>query len=360
MNQQGASSSFPIGKVLVGCGCLSILILGAIGVAVFGGGFLLYQKAEESGVTEVVKSLDESLVEAKKDGGKQLGQKALDKGKQEMDIDGDKLLAWPGVPLTKKDVDQHVAFMKQWEGSSFVKEARKNQATLQELSKKKKSDKGALDNLREINAAKNAVMNTARAFEELEKISPKYGGFHEVTRRYFQIMAIGGAASGVAAKQDTETLGSDATAKKMLAEHETWAKQYRTWAKVNQEYYRVMLSSQSDPELVEKLSKDPDFQQSSEDQKRLNKVQKDNPGALVLGKLPRQSVETWLAMPEKERRQLLDNYTSMPLLPFFALVAPQKYSAQQMATQILTMEYTRQLKEVSQQVEAANEKAAKK
>lgn len=358
MSQQGASS-FPVGKLLIGCGCLTLFGVIIAAVAIFGGGFLLFKKAEESGVTDVVKNFDQSLDEAKKDGGKQLKNKALAKGKEEMNIDGEKLLEWPSMPLTKKDVDQHVAFMKQWENSGFVKEARANQATLQELSKKKKSEKGALDSLREMNAAKNAVMNTAKAFEELEKISPKYGGFNEVTRRYFQVMAIGGAASGVTDEQDVETLSSDATAKKMMAEHGKWAEQYRIWSKVNEEYYRVMLSSQSDPALVEKLSKDPDFKQSSEDQKRLSKVQKDNPGALVLGKLPAQSVKTWVSLSQRERQSLLENYTAMPLLPFFALIAPQKYSARQMATQILSMEYARQIKAVSEEVQKQNGEAQK-
>lgn len=356
MSQQGASG-FPIGKVLIGCGCLSLLAMVIVAVAIFGGGFFLYQKAEESGVTEVVKNLDDTLEGAKKDGGKSIKKKALDKGKKEMNIDGEQLLEWPGMPLTKKDVDQHVAFMKRWEGSNFVKEARANQATLQELSKKKKSEKGALDNLRELNAAKNAVMNTAKAYEEIEKIAPKYGGFNEVMRRYFQVMAIAGAASGVTEKQDVEALSSDATAKKMLSEHKEWAEQYRIWTKVNQEYYRVMISSQSDPQLMEKLSKDPDFQQSSEDQKRLSSIQRENPGALVLGKLPEQSVKTWSALSPKQRQDLLNNYTSMPLLPFFALIAPQKYSAQEMARQILSMEYARQIKQVSEEAEKKNKEA---
>ena len=137
MNQQGGSS-FPVGKVLIGCGCFSLIALVIVVVAIFGGGFFLFKAAEDSGVTEIVKNLDD----AQHDGGKSLKKKAMEKGKKEaMDIDGDQLLEWPGTPLTREDVKQHVAFMKQWEGSSFVKEARENQATLQELSKKKKSEK---------------------------------------------------------------------------------------------------------------------------------------------------------------------------------------------------------------------------
>ncbi len=345
-------SSFPVGKVLAGCGCVMVIVGAAVAAVLFGGSYFAYTKAKEAGVGELIKEVDEQVSAAKKNGvssGSGADSKNNDTAsKKDTKASTEQMLSWPSTPLTQKDVDAHLNFMKKWESSNSTQEMIKNRETLEDLSKDK--DKGAIDNLRQLNAIKNMTMNSAKAYEEMEQLAKKYGGPDEVMRRYFQIIAVSGAASGVATKDDLNTLASDKTAKAMLAQHEKWSKEYEVWKKVNQEYYRVILSVQSDPELMKKLSKDPDFQkQTQERQKELNKVQKTKPGLLVLGKLPKKSLQTWDGLSEKTRQQILSKYSTIPFLPFFAFIPAQKYDAKDMAKQILALEYSRMIKEVTEQ-----------
>ncbi len=353
MSQSGGSS-FPVGKVLLGCGCFSLVVGGGVVAAITIGGFFVVKEVKESDVGELIKELDDQ-VEVSKQGARNVKNKAKRAASDKFDeIKPEDMTAWFAQPLTKKEVEAHLAFVKAWEGSKAVKEARKNQETLKELGKKSDSERGAIDNLRTLNALKNAGMNSVEAQEHFHELAKKHGGVNAVMRRYFQVVAVVGAASGVVPKKSEDAvLASDATAKKMLGEHAKWARQYASWRKVNLEYYRVLTSSQSDPELLERLSKDPDFKKSSEEQKELNKIQKKQPGLLVLGKLPLESVKTWNALDESTREELISKYMMLPIVPFFAFLPAEKYDAHAMAVQVLALEYGLLATEASKEVEAS-------
>lgn len=361
MSQSGGSS-FPIGKVLLGCGCVSLLVGGAtVGALVFGGIWAV-NEVKDSEVGSLIQEIDDQAKSAKsmsaKDAKNKL-KKGAKKGAMDQlsDVEPEEVLSWPGQPLTQKDVDAHISLMKAWQSSKFYKEGSKNRDTLQELSNKKSDDRSTIDELRTLNAIKNAGMNSIDATEELEKLAEKHGGIKVVMRRYFQIIAVSGAAAGVAGKgAKPDALASDATARKMLAQHGEWQKKYTTWSKVNKEYYRVMFSAQSDPELLERLSKDPDFKKSGKEQKELNKVQSKTPGLLVLGKLPPQTLKTWNGLSASTRASLITDYSQLPLLPIFAFMPAQKYDAHLMAQQILAMEFARLTSESVRQVEAEAKK----
>ena len=367
MSQSG--SSFPIGKVLLGCGCLSALGVGIALTLVLAGGYWGAKKIQESElgalVQEGLESPNGSIEPASQGGaGSSNGStkeasrspSPSSSGKKEYDVE--QMLGWSHQALTPDDIKHHIAAMKAWQASPHSKSMASNVGTLKELGEKQNGG-GAIDTLRSINAMKNMAQSSAEAEKELDAIAKKHGGHEALIRRYAKLLAVSGAASGVAADQQIASLVSDETAAAMKRDHADAKKTYRIWSKLHKESYKVLMLSESDPDLVARLSQDPDFKQANDSKRELDRLQRQNPGYLVLGMIPAGSVATWGALSEEERKRLIKEYIELPGL--FGLLAfalnDQAITPHESAKRVIGLEYNRLVSESVKEAEAAKSKA---
>lgn len=351
-----SSPGLPVGKLALGCGCVGLLAVLGVTAVLGVGGLFVFNEVKDSGVLEQGKQKLEEIKELEQASSGVAGAKSEEVGstaKAMSSLSKEEMLGWTARPLTAQDVAQHESFMTSWSGSSAVKQSLESREALVEGSKKKKEERGALDELKMLNASKNLVLSTGKAYEEMDALAKQHGGAEEVMRRYFQVVAVASAARAVAQSDEIEAITSDEVAAKMLKEHQKWGAEYTRWRKVNTEYFRVMLSAQSDPKRLEALGKDPDFQKQTEAQQEITKLQNEQPGYLLLGKIPRASLETWKGLGEARRAKLLDTYGTIPFLPLYMFAPDQLQNLELMSTQLVALEYASIMSELAEQETAA-------
>ena len=333
-----------VAKVMLGCGCLSVLIGGGIALALFFGGVLFVQsKAEEhKEELEAARDLWDTGKQLKEQARRQEQRAASGNGGhgQDFQIDRAEMIAWPTRSLSAEDVDAHVAFMEAWEGSDAVKNLKKSRETFQDLSKKdKQGEGGALEGMRALNATKNMMLGASAWGEEFEALAAKHGGAEEVLRRYFQVVAVSAAARGIATHHDgLEDPSSGGVAARMLSEHGDWQRRHAQWRESMRDQYAMIFEMQKDPKAFQEKAKSKAYQEQLEQRGELAKIQSESPGLLLLGRLPHASLETWEGLAPARRKALLEEHTKTLFVPMMALAPAQMRDPKLVAQQLLSLE----------------------
>lgn len=339
----------PIGKILLGCGCLTLFIGGVvIAVVIFGGLFAAKKVADSEEFVEVknlAKSLEEEAQRQKeREARKAEAIRAARARGEDPDAQADAELSledlskWPTEPLTRAEISAHVAFMDEWEGSEAARKLKKTQKELKKLSEKKGAEGNTLEGLKALNATKDFVIGAGAANEELEIVAIKHGGAQKVLKRYFKVVAVAAAARGVANEYELGEESSDEVARRMLEEHPTWKERHVKWRAASKEHYELLAEQQSDPSKMAELAKSKEYQERVKEYSKFAKHQTSSPGLLLLGKLPEASLETWKKLGAKQRRDLIETYSRVPFIPIFAVAPDDLRDLDMVATHLVGLE----------------------
>lgn len=306
-------------KLMVGCGCL-LLLIGAIGVIAIGalgaGGWFVAKKAADEAEklavqAEKVKEIQEELEEEV-----QKKKAAVQAKKDEQSISRQEFLSWPTLPLTVDEARAHQKFMKEWQDSEAVSLLAKGKS-LESFANKK--DASTLDKLEALGNVKDIAFGAGPARDELDRMSKTHGGADKVFERYYKLLAVCAAADGIAREKKKQKISSDEVADLMIERHPEAEKRFADWEKLYLEQYQRAQRIAENPEEAKKASKDKSFQ---DDMKRLGQastVMSKKPGVFLLGKLPASSLVAWRALDEKERAEIAKTFEETPFLPAFTM-----------------------------------------
>ncbi len=313
---QAASSGggFPWGKVLAGCGCLTLLGVIALGV----GGYFLFgaasDAAEESGVAAIFEEAKAHKEAAEENSGKS-GKANADierearKAKDDA-LDHEKVRAYLREPFTKKDVREHQAFVDQWHEHPAYKNWVEQYEKMKEVSEE--NDESVSGKLRAAGQASKWIRSARDVMEAFDEYVRDNGGYEEY---YARLVRIGGVitASDTMTKSNKklDDANSDAVAKQMLTERPEIAREY---AKNMKEAKKAAKRA--------KEAKAEGKKPSPGDQAALAGMMGmfQGPGTVALARMPEKSFKTWQSLSEAERKQLRESLDgSIAPGPWFGL-----------------------------------------
>lgn len=336
---QAQGGGLPVGKILLGCGCISILGAGAVLVAMLGFGvfatkkFVDKNKDKIAESKQIIKTLQDAANTPKAVGAKD-GLKEGPKGKDSVKattLERGEVWKWVKAPLTQDDIDQHAAFMKAWEGTESVKAFKEAAKDLKSLSKKTKGKQiSTLDKMKALNKGMSFYKNSAVAMGEFDKMAEQYGGGQKVLGRMFRVVAVIAAAEDVAAKIK-KSPESDAVAKKMLALKPESVKSYEKWKEgvgLSFEFVKLMQTAPVDQEKLKAMTK------RQKAYRKYTKLHAQKPGMLLLGKMPESSLKLWQTQSVGNRKTLIEHYAMMPSIPHWAFM-PKSENTRMIASWLL-------------------------
>lgn len=331
-------SGLPVAKVLLGCGCLTVLLGGIALVVAVGFGFFaskkLYDENKEA-IEESAKALKDL---------QQASKRAQESGKdgeqpsQPQNVEAKDMMIWVSTPLKPDQARAHLEFMKAWEGSKAVKEFKESAKKLQAQPSKEKA--GATDKLRAISQGVSLYSNLSEATQEFDTLSKAYGGVDAVMMRTFVAIALTSAARDLSEQQKLKDPASDKVAKLMISEqakHKALFDQLLEGQRQRLELAKLM-SQGGDQTKLEALSKQ--LEASSAKNKEASELVGTAPGLLLLGRLDEVSLKTWGELSSKERQELLQVASTLPTIPQLMMI-PQVQDQRVLSSWLVGAELSR-------------------
>ncbi|AWV89412.1 hypothetical protein [Bradymonas sediminis] len=299
---QKKKSGLPCGLIAAGCGCLTLILLVALGV----GGFFMYStvSSEVGGITELIETISDGPTgdAAKKSKsqtttrGKKGDKGAVQEAKDEMEaaISPEKIRSYMKTPLTKKDIREQQKFLSEWEKNPVQQEYVKSLENVEKLKKEQEGKEGSITgNLRNVNAGAkilNSMNKVTTAFDEHIR---KSGGYEKY---YSRVIRIGGVVAAsqtvVGANKKLKDPDSDAVAKQMLKERPEIANEYR--------------KNFEDAKKEIAQAKKSGTESAGAGAAALMSLAQ-GPGTVALARMPEQSFKTWAALSTKERKAVRDS-----------------------------------------------------
>ena len=319
-DNRGGGGGFPWGKVLAGCGCLTLvalLVAGGVGYWLYSagkeklndeeGGFIsaLEDMSESSGSRGSSSSGEGGEAGAASSGSSAKGAKKKARKAREEALSHKKLREYVRQPLTKSDVEEYKDFVKQWRQDKAYKNWNKQWKAMKARSedKDKESMVGQLKTARQTAKTMTAVQQVWKAYDEHIR---QHGGYEKQYGRMTRVGGLIAAADAVAKEHKIENANSDKVAEKILEQRPEVAKEYQKNVEAAREAARAA-----------KESGDKDAQQMASMQGLMTMMS--SPGAVAMARMPEESFETWAKMSEGERKELRELMkTSVAPGPYFS------------------------------------------
>lgn len=309
---QSSGGGFPWGKVLAGCGCLTLVMLlaaGGIGYWAFSSAKAEFDEAsDDDGFLSTIEQLSEKAEQA--DGRKGASaEKTAKKGdgksgnakRRAMDARNDalsheKLRSYIREPLTKKDVKAYNEFVEEWHENDAYQNWEKQWEALQARSKDKDKDSmtGKLKTARQTAKTMQAVQTVWKAYDEHVR---EHGGYEEHFGRMTRIGGLIATADAVAKEHKIKDANSDKVAKQILEQRPEVAKEY----KKNVDEARKAAKKARE-------SGDKDAADMAAMQGVMSMMS--SPGAVAMARMPEESFETWERLSVSEREELRETMKS--------------------------------------------------
>lgn len=300
-------SGLPWGKLLLGCGCLTVMMaLAGVGLA-----WWLFSSAKESleesgqggllaeiqelaagasgGEGGVAADRDESSRAEELDGRKVDPREAATKARKDA-LSQENLLAYIREPLTMGDVKAYEAFMKTWRADPDYQRWEEQWKAMRNREKSKEdkdSMVGQLKAVRETTKTMSAMRAVWKAYDEHVR---EHGGYEAHLGRLTRIGGVAAAADRVARQEKTKDANADAVAEAMLRERPGVVAEYEK--NIAEARAQAAEAEQGDPAQqgaflgLVSLAQDP--------------------GTLALARMPEESFETWEKLGESRRAKLRD------------------------------------------------------
>lgn len=317
-----SKNSLGAGKLLLGCGCFMALIMAgllAVAIAMGVGGFMVAKEVAED---------NKDLIKEAKELAKNQGE-LVDKLEKRAKTTASStpspiprvtqadFLAFNSTPLTPADVRHHQEFMRAWGDSKAIHLIQESGEVFRALDTK--NAPGMLEQLRAIKQIKDIATESGPASEELDRLATAHGGSEAVFRRYYQLLTLAAIADGVARHRDKTDLTSDATADAMLSERAAASQEFQKWSTAHRAYYESLVLIQKDSTKAQQLLDDPAHQALFKDMSQTLQRANKQPGMLLLGKIPPQTLKTWRGLSTPERDALIETFKQTPFLSLYSL-----------------------------------------
>lgn len=308
----------PVAKVLLGCGCLAILLGGVALAAIAGLGLFASKKVYDEN-KEAIHDSAKALKDLKRAANRaQESNKDNEQASQAPSIEAKDMMAWVSGPLKPDQARAHLKFMTAWEGSASVKAFKESAKKLQ--AQPSDQEAGAADKLRAISQGVSLYSNLSEATQEFDALSKAYGGVDAVMMRTFVAIALTSAARDLSEQKKLKDPASDKVAKLMLSEqakHKALFDQLLEGQRQRLALAKVM-SEGGDQTKLEALTKQ--LEASSAKNKEASELVGTAPGLLLLGRLDEVSLKTWAALSSDERKALLKVASTLPTIPQLMMI----------------------------------------
>jgi hypothetical protein len=297
-----SGGGWPWGKILAGCGCLTLLgmvvLAGVVYFAVDAGS----EWAEEVGITDIAEMAEESEQggSAEEVAKKERIEKQARKRKEEA-LDPKKIRSYIGEPLTKKDIREHHAFTKEWKDNAAYKNWIVQFEKMKELDNKE--DDSIAGGLKAVGQSAKWVNAARDVMEAFDKHVRESGGYETYYGRMIRVGGVTAASDTIAKskKKSNKKLrdpNSDAVASRMIEERPEIAKQY---AKNIAEAKKAI----AEAEKRKKAGKEPKAGGMAA-LAGLGTIMQ-GPGTVALARMPEASFKTWNELSPKERTKLRES-----------------------------------------------------
>lgn len=301
------------GVIALGCGCLTLILLGAVALGAFffvrsdastadpdnaqGGIFGIF--GEEGGIVDMIAA---GAKEAAKEGDKKSPapkkkqKNAEQKARAQMKeaLSPEKIRAYLAQPLTPKDINAHQKFMRGWAKDPAQIEYIKQSKAVEKLTQDSKGKEGSVaQSLKAVNASAKAMKSMQQVTEAFDKYIRKNGGYEEYYGRLLRIGGVVAAAQTVKdANKKFKDPDSDAVAKQMLKERPEVAKEYRK-------------NFEEAKQAIAKARKSG-AKNSNAGMGALMAMGQ-GPGTVALARMPEKSFKTWEALSVSQRKALRES-----------------------------------------------------
>lgn len=317
-------SSFPWGKVLAGCGCLTLFAL------ICAGGVIVYlvkagsDFAKETGLSDIVELVEEAEEGSGGSGGpagafggdgaSNAEIKAQARKRKEEALDGTKIREYVKKPLTQKDIDEHHEFVEEWKADPAYKNWVEQFEKMKELNKQK--DDSVAGGLKAIGQSAKWMNAANKVMEAFDKKVREDGGYAEYYGRLIRIGGVVTASETITkANKKLDDPDSDAVAEQMIKERPEIAKQYK-------KNLAEAKKAVEEAEKRKKAGKQPRPGDMAAFGGLMTIMQ--GPGTVALARMPEESFETWQELSSKDRKRLRESLDgSIAPGPYFGLFAVQ-------------------------------------
>ncbi|MGM0555436.1 MAG: hypothetical protein ACQEVA_03560 [Myxococcota bacterium] len=311
---QQSGGGFPWGKVLAGCGCLTLVAVLVGGGLMWWGFSKVKEVGDEAGITELLEegssgssgSSGATSPGTDKDGKQKGDAKKRAREARDEALSHEKLRTYIREPLTKKDINEYREFVEEWRENDAYKNWTTHWEALKERGKAEDKDSmaGQLKTAGQTAKTMSAMQSVWKAYDQHVR---DQGGYEEHFGRMTRIGGLMAAADGVAKTNKFKDANSDKVAKKMLDERPEVAKQYK--------------KNIADARAAAKKAResgDKDAKDMAAMQGMMSLVS--NPGALAMARMPEESFETWSDLSKSDRKELRELMkTSIAPGPYFGM-----------------------------------------
>jgi hypothetical protein len=297
--QQSDSKGLPWGKLILGCGCLGLIVL------MCGGGVAAYmlvgKAADESGVGDIVAMAtgSKSPMGSSRDNSaeaKEIRKEA--KKRKEAALQPGKVRGYLKEPITKKDLREHFDFVERWQEDPTYKKWVEEFEGFKEISEKNDdSISGQMRAVRQVGKTGRAASDVMEAFDEFVRDDGSYEDY------YGRLTRIGGLLLASQAITESEKKlddpDSDAVAKKMLAER----------PKVIEEYEKNIEEAKKAVAEAEQRgggNKRSDPREMAARASLMGMAQ--GPATIAFVRMPEESFEMWADLSPDKRKEVRDLY----------------------------------------------------
>lgn len=329
----------PIAKILLGCGCAGLVIAGIAVALTIGAGVFVSKKVYDENKEAISEGVE--AIRKMEEAGKKARDNELkgldDKSPSAAAVDPDDFAGWVRSPMTTDALQKHATFMESWEGSEAVKSFKESAKSLSESGKE--TPKGE-----ELSASQKAKIlakglsfhgDLSVATQEFEALSKSYGGPDVVLKRTFVAVALTTIAADIAKQHKIKDPASAKVAKLMLAAHEPAKKEVDALILAHSARLAAFkgIGQGQDEAAMKKLAEQ--LQQSEEKHKALTQRLSEAPGTLLVGRVAQESLKSWAALTDGQRRKLLEVGATLPTIPHLMLI-PQIQNQKIMGAWLMT------------------------
>lgn len=295
-----SKSGPPIGKILLGCGCLTLLVGGiiaaALAIMVYSAGEQAAKKlGDEYSISDAIsvamggaEAVPPEVAEAAKGTGDDAksgsSASSAKPRKDKTELTPAKVRAAIQRPLTQKDVDRVFGIYEGLRKTDAYKQWNASLDSMKNAGKEK--DKGTLERMKMMRNGMKGFDAYQELFKEYDRLVKKAGGYDEYLASLVRMSGPAAAAKQIAKDHKKDKPESDEVAALILKE----------LPEVKKEFQKTAAEAK-------KIAAKNDGKQAFNPAALMMLQQ---PGTIAMGRMPKKSFETWKKFSEKQRKEIID------------------------------------------------------
>lgn len=280
-------SNLPIGKILAGCGCVTVLAVAGLGI----GGYFAYQTGSDY-VREMADELPIDAIPTGAQGGEAEGAASSEKSSSDgAEPSKDKEMLTPAraraaleTPLTQKDADLVLGIYDDLRKTGAYKQWNESLDGLKNAGKKK--DQNTLESMKAMRDTMKGFDAYRDLFEEYDRLVKKRGGYDAYLASLVRLSGAAAAAKQIAKDHKKEDPSTAAVAGLVLKERPAIKAEFAKTVEEAQKIARKEAGKKTLPVSAMML------------------LQK--PGTIAMSRMPEKSFQNWKSFSVAERKRIIE------------------------------------------------------